>query len=192
MFAGVSTLNLDAKGRLAVPAKHRETLADCCASRVVVTVNPDDQERCLLLYPENEWREVARNLSRRDSMHPKVRAMQRLVVGYASELELDGQGRYKVKMPFDLSGRQEGKASHWLRMVQPYAGTDHGMHFPLHKGTEVLLTFVEGDPDRPIIAGAVPNPEKPSVINDEKQLIGLIKLRALADDIFFHILPEFL
>ena len=93
MFAGVSTLNLDAKGRLAVPAKHRETLADCCASRVVVTVNPDDQERCLLLYPENEWREVARNLSRRDSMHPKVRAMQRLVVGYASELELDGQGR---------------------------------------------------------------------------------------------------
>jgi MraZ protein len=93
VFAGVSTLNLDAKGRLAVPAKHREALADCCASRVVVTVNPDGQERCLLLYPENEWREVARNLSRRDSMHPKVRAMQRLVVGYASEMELDGQGR---------------------------------------------------------------------------------------------------
>ncbi len=93
MFRGVSSLNLDAKGRLAVPAKHREALADCCASRVVVTVNPDGQERCLLLYPENEWREVARNLSRRDSMHPKVRAMQRLVVGYASELELDGQGR---------------------------------------------------------------------------------------------------
>jgi type VI secretion system VgrG family protein len=94
--------------------------------------------------------------------------------GSGKYAELDSQGRYKVKMPFDLSGRQEGKASHWLRMVQPYAGTDHGMHFPLHKGTEVLLTFVEGDPDRPIIAGAVPNPEKPSVINDEKQTMAAI------------------
>jgi len=93
VFVGVSTLNLDAKGRLAVPAKHRNALAECCASRVVVTINPDQRERCLLLYPENEWFELARNLSRRDSMHPTVRAMQRLMVGYASELELDSQGR---------------------------------------------------------------------------------------------------
>ena len=93
MFVGVSTLNLDAKGRLAVPAKYRNTLAQCCASRVVVTINPDQRERCLLMYPENEWFELARNLSRRDSMHPTVRAMQRLMVGYASELELDSQGR---------------------------------------------------------------------------------------------------
>ncbi len=81
--------------------------------------------------------------------------------------ELDSQGRYKVIMPFDLSGRQGGKASAWLRMAQPYAGSNHGMHFPLHKGTEVLLTFIDGDPDRPIIAAAVPNPETPSVLNDQ-------------------------
>jgi MraZ protein len=93
VFVGVSTLNLDAKGRLAVPVKYREALAQCCASRVVVTINPDDRERCLLLYPENEWREIARSLSRRDAMNKQVRAMQRLMVGYASELELDGQGR---------------------------------------------------------------------------------------------------
>lgn len=93
MFSGVSSVNLDAKGRFAVPAKYRDTLAKSCASRVVVTVNPSDRERCLLLYPENEWFEIARSLSRRDSMQPKIRAMQRLVVGYASELELDGQGR---------------------------------------------------------------------------------------------------
>ncbi|MFW5640950.1 MAG: phage baseplate assembly protein V, partial [Thermodesulfobacteriota bacterium] len=89
--------------------------------------------------------------------------------GSGEYAELDDQGRYKVRFPFDLSGRDGGKASHWVRMAQPYAGTDHGMHFPLHKGTEVLLTFIEGDPDRPIIAGAVPNPEKPSVIQDETQ-----------------------
>ena len=89
--------------------------------------------------------------------------------GSGEYAELDEHGRYKVRLPFDLSGREGGKASHWLRMAQPYAGTDHGMHFPLHKGTEVLLTFIEGDPDRPIIAAAVPNPEKPSVIQDVNQ-----------------------
>ncbi|MCB1775233.1 MAG: division/cell wall cluster transcriptional repressor MraZ [Gammaproteobacteria bacterium] len=98
MFLGVSTLNLDAKGRLAIPAKYRNTLAQSCASRVVVTINPDERERCLLMYPENEWFELARNLSRRDSMHPTVRAMQRLMVGFASELELDSQGRILLSL----------------------------------------------------------------------------------------------
>ena len=93
MFLGVSTLNLDAKGRLAIPAKHRETLADCCASRVVVTVNPDPENKCLWLYPENEWREVARKLSRLPSMNRANQAIQRLMLGHASELEFDGQGR---------------------------------------------------------------------------------------------------
>ena len=93
MFLGVSTLNLDAKGRLAVPAKHRETLAECCASRVVVTVNPDPENQCLWLYPENEWREVARKLSRLPSMNRANQAIQRLMLGHASELEFDGQGR---------------------------------------------------------------------------------------------------
>jgi len=81
--------------------------------------------------------------------------------------ELDNQGRYKVVLPFDLSNRRGGKASAWFRMAQPYAGSKHGMHFPLLKGTEVLLAFIDGDPDRPIITGAVPNPLNPSVINDE-------------------------
>jgi type VI secretion system VgrG family protein len=89
--------------------------------------------------------------------------------------ELDGHGRYKVKLPFDASGRNDGHASHWLRMAQPYAGTDHGMHFPLHKGTEVLLTFVEGDPDRPIIAAAVPNPGTSSPVTAENQTQSVIQ-----------------
>lgn len=81
--------------------------------------------------------------------------------------EIDEQGRYKVTLPFDLAGRKGGKASAWVRMAQPYAGEGHGMHFPLHKGTEVLLTFVDGDPDRPIIAAAVSNPLTPSVVNSD-------------------------
>ncbi|MBF0527805.1 MAG: type VI secretion system tip protein VgrG [Deltaproteobacteria bacterium] len=88
--------------------------------------------------------------------------------------ELDDHGRYKVVMPFDLSGRSGGKASAFLRMAQPYAGSDHGMHFPLHKGTEVLLTFIDGDPDRPIITGAVPNPDTPSPVNAANQTTARI------------------
>ncbi|MBU2549447.1 MAG: type VI secretion system tip protein VgrG, partial [Proteobacteria bacterium] len=57
--------------------------------------------------------------------------------------ELDEMGRYKVKLPFDRSGRKDGKASAFLRMMQPYGGSDHGMHLPLHKGVEVLLTFID-------------------------------------------------
>lgn len=84
--------------------------------------------------------------------------------GSGEYAEIDEQGRYKVRLPFDLSDPLGGKASSWLRMAQPYAGSDHGMHFPLHKDTEVLLTFIDGDPDRPIIAAAVPNPLSPSPV----------------------------
>jgi len=73
--------------------------------------------------------------------------------------EIDDQGRYKIKLPFDLSDKKDGKASRFIRMAQPYAGAEMGMHFPLHKGAEVLLAFIDGDPDRPIIASAIPNAE---------------------------------
>lgn len=95
--------------------------------------------------------------------------------GTGQYAELDSHGRYKVLLPFDKSGRKDGKGSTWLRMAQPYAGADHGMHFPLHKGTEVLLTFIDGNPDRPIIQSAVPNPETPSVVTAAGQTASRIK-----------------
>lgn len=95
--------------------------------------------------------------------------------GSGEYAELDEQGRYKVILPFDLSGRSGGKASRPLRMIQPYAGADHGMHFPLHKNTEVMLSFIDGDPDRPIISGAAPNPDTPSLVKDKNQTQALIQ-----------------
>jgi type VI secretion system secreted protein VgrG len=89
--------------------------------------------------------------------------------------ELDDQGRYKVILPFDRSGRGSGKASAWCRMMQPYSGADYGMHFPQHKGGEVLLTFIDGDPDRPIIAGAVPNPETKTPVTSGNQTQSMIR-----------------
>jgi type VI secretion system VgrG family protein len=95
--------------------------------------------------------------------------------GIGDYAELDDLGRYKVKLPFDQSDMEGGKASRWVRMQQPYAGAEHGMHFPLHKGTEVLLTFVDGDPDRPVIAGAVPNPETTSPVTAANQTESVIQ-----------------
>ncbi len=89
--------------------------------------------------------------------------------------EVDDQGRYKIILPFDQSGNKDGKASRWVRMAQPYAGSDYGMHFPLHKGAEVLLTFVDGDPDRPIISGSVPNPETISPVTSANQTKSVVR-----------------
>jgi len=103
---------------------------------------------------------------------PRIRGVLPATIdaaGSGEYAELDEQGRYKVILPFDLSGRTGGTASSWLRMMQPYAGERHGMHFPLHKGAEVLLAFVDGDPDRPLIAGAVPNPLTPSPVTRTNQ-----------------------
>ena len=94
--------------------------------------------------------------------------------GSGQYAELDTQGSYTVIVPFDTSGRKDGKASAPVRMAQPYAGSDHGMHFPLHKGTEVLLTFIDGDPDRPIIQSAVPNPETQSPVKVNNQTMSAI------------------
>ncbi|GAB6060169.1 type VI secretion system Vgr family protein [Desulfonatronum parangueonense] len=95
--------------------------------------------------------------------------------GSGQYAELDEHGRYKVRLPFDRSERGGGKASAWLRMATPYAGENCGMHFPLIKGTEVLLTFLDGDPDQPVIAHAVPNFEKRSVIQDANSPANAIR-----------------
>jgi type VI secretion system VgrG family protein len=78
--------------------------------------------------------------------------------------ELDDQGRYKVRVPFNLSGAADDKASRFLRMAAPFGGDGDGMHFPLFPDTEVVLGCVNGDPDRPVILGAVPNPRNLSVV----------------------------
>lgn len=77
---------------------------------------------------------------------------------------LDEQGRYRVRLPYDLSGASEGEASHPVRMMQPYGGNNYGIHFPLRAGTEVALGHLNGDPDRPFILGALSNPESPSPV----------------------------
>jgi type VI secretion system VgrG family protein len=84
---------------------------------------------------------------------------------FSDRAQIDDQGRYKLIMPFDLSGTAEGKASRWVRKAESYGGQGTGMHFPLLKGTEVIWTCIDGDPDRPIITGVVANPLNKSVVS---------------------------
>jgi type VI secretion system VgrG family protein len=80
--------------------------------------------------------------------------------------QINEHGCYKVRFPFGRTDKPEMRMSAWVRMASPYAGSNHGMHFPLLKQTEVLVAFMNGDPDRPIIVGAVPNSENPNVVVD--------------------------
>ena len=97
MFRGISNLNLDAKGRLAIPARYRESIAANASGQVVVTV--DHTDRCLLIYPMNEWSKVEQTLMNMPNMNRRVRNMQRLILGHASEHELDSQGRMLLPAP---------------------------------------------------------------------------------------------
>lgn len=90
MFRGINPLTLDAKGRLVVPTKYRDRLQAESGGRLVVTV---DRERCLLLYTLPEWEEIERRLLRLPTLNRKVRRLQGLLIGHATDIELDGHGR---------------------------------------------------------------------------------------------------
>ena len=88
---------------------------------------------------------------------------------------LDDQGRYKVKVPFDLGGDTDGTASRQVRMSQPYSGPDYGMHFPNHAGTEMLWSAIDGDPDRILGLGTLPNPHNPTPSSSANKAQSVIR-----------------
>ncbi len=93
MFRGATKTTLDAKGRLAIPTKYRQGLTDRCDGHLVVTV---DRQRCLLIYPLRDWEDIERQLVRLPSSEPTVRAYRQMMVGYATEVDMDGAGRVLV------------------------------------------------------------------------------------------------
>lgn len=96
MFRGVSAISLDEKGRLAVPTRYRGELGDCCDNQIVVTVGLD---KCLLLYPLPEFEEIERKLVKLPALNKKAKRLQRLLIGHATECEMDGQGRFLIPEP---------------------------------------------------------------------------------------------
>lgn len=94
MFRGLYNLNLDAKGRLAVPARYRSALMEDYGSKLIVTI--DTEQQCLLLYPQSEWATIETKLIALPSFNPQSRRIQRLLVGHATDVELDGSGRLLI------------------------------------------------------------------------------------------------
>ena len=94
MFRGATLVNLDSKGRLSVPTRYRDQLIEIAAGQMVCTI--DINSPCLLLYPLPEWEIIEQKLSRLSSMNPQERRVQRLLLGHASECQMDNAGRLLI------------------------------------------------------------------------------------------------
>ncbi|MCK4842684.1 MAG: division/cell wall cluster transcriptional repressor MraZ [Methylococcales bacterium] len=97
MYRGVSSINLDAKGRLAVPTRYRAELQDTCERQMIVTVAVDDrcigEKGCLWLYPLPEWEKLEHTLIKLPTTNKTAVKLRRFLIGNASESEMDSQGR---------------------------------------------------------------------------------------------------
>lgn len=90
-------MSLDAKGRIVLPARYRESLSATCQNQLIVTV--DTEQRCLLLYPLNEWELIEEKIEALPSFNPVTRRIQRLLIGHACDVEVDANGRMMIATP---------------------------------------------------------------------------------------------
>lgn len=91
MFRGINPVSLDPKGRINIPSRYREELHQHCQGEMVITI--DTQEYCLLLYPLPEWQVIQQKIESLPSLNPLVRRIQRLLIGHATDVLLDNNGR---------------------------------------------------------------------------------------------------
>lgn len=118
MFRGATTINLDAKGRLAMPTKHRDALQVQCGGDLVLTAHPHG---CLLLYPQPAWEPIQAKMMALSSFNRQASDLQRLLVGNADDVALDSAGR--VLIPPSL--RELAKLDKEVKLV------GQGSHFEL-------------------------------------------------------------
>src|ERR1700721_2361452 len=97
MFRGATKITLDDKGRMVMPNRYREQITELAQGKLIVTV---DKDQCLLIYPLPEWEQIERKLMSLPSLNATARRLQRLMVGHATDLPLDGHGR--VLLPPEL------------------------------------------------------------------------------------------
>lgn len=94
MFRGISAVNLDPKGRLGIPTRYRERLRVEQDGQLIVTIDPESP--CLLLYPLKQWEVIEEQLQQLPSLNSTARQIQRLLLGHATDVELDSQGRVLI------------------------------------------------------------------------------------------------
>jgi MraZ protein len=91
MFRGINPINLDGKGRLAIPTRYRDALGSDADASMVITI--DTEETCLLLYTVAQWQVIENKIQRLPSFDPVSRRIQRLLIGHATDVALDSAGR---------------------------------------------------------------------------------------------------
>nr|Q0I1E2.1 RecName: Full=Transcriptional regulator MraZ [Histophilus somni 129PT] len=111
MFRGASAVNLDSKGRIAIPTRYRPEILEINQGQMVCTV--DIRQSCLLLYPLNQWEIIEQKLSKLSNFNPEERSLQRVMLGYATECELDSAGRILISAPL----RQHAKLEKSIMLV---------------------------------------------------------------------------
>lgn len=92
MIRGANSLNLDNKGRLAIPSRYRDAIFSRCDGQMVITVN-NTKEHCLWLYPMDEWERVETKIVALPSFDPNHQKLKRFLIGYATDVEMDNSGR---------------------------------------------------------------------------------------------------
>ena len=96
MFKGISSLSIDIKGRASMPQRYRK---DFCAKNRCKLVITADKDKCLLIYTQSNWIKIEKKLSNLPSYNKEARFIQRLVIGHATESEIDSQGRFLIPNP---------------------------------------------------------------------------------------------
>ena len=116
MFQGATALNVDAKGRLAVPTRYREALQSGAAGKQVLTAHP---HRCILLYPASAWEPIRARIMGFSSFDAQTSLWKRLLVGFAEEVALDASGRLLISpelrkfASFEKEVMMVGQGSHF-------------------------------------------------------------------------------
>ncbi|MEW6687650.1 MAG: division/cell wall cluster transcriptional repressor MraZ [Pseudomonadota bacterium] len=105
-FHGAAVITLDAKGRIAIPTRHREALLDS-GRTLVLTAHPDG---CALLYPEAAWERVRAQVEQFPSFHAQASWWKRLLLGFEEHVAPDGAGRVLVSSGLRLHARLEREA----------------------------------------------------------------------------------
>lgn len=130
---------------------------------------------------ENEFEAIPADVPfrpERSTPWPRIHGFTEALVvagGGHSKQDLDDQGCYRIRLLYDKDDSERPSDSAPVRMAQPYAGESFGMHFPLHADTEVLVGHKDGDPDRPVVLSAVPNPKKKSPVVGENATQCVLK-----------------
>lgn len=104
------------------------------------------------------------------------------VVGPASEdVHTDEYGRIKIQFPWDNKNKNDDSSSCWVRVSQPWSGGRFGAMFLPRIGSEVVVSFIDGNPDRPLITGTVSNGKNRPLLDlpDEKEQVGFVTRSSL-------------